>query len=64
MEKVQKSSSYNRSLKTSLTGMCIGLVFFTAVIMGIMGIYGIRSSSTLAMNEYNSALLLPLIIMN
>ena len=56
MEKVQKSLSYNRSLKTSLTGMCIGLVFFTAVIMGILGIYGIRSTSTLAMNEYNSAM--------
>ena len=57
MEKVQKVTKNNRSLKTSLTGMCIALVFITAIVMGLVGIYGIKSTSTLALNEYNSAML-------
>lgn len=52
----ESSVTKTKSLKTSLTGMCIALVFITAVVMGILGIYGIRSSSSLAMTEYKTAM--------
>lgn len=52
----EKKPHQTKSLKASLTGMCIVLVFVTAAVMGILGIWGIRSTSTLAMTAYDEAM--------
>lgn len=49
-------SKKTKSIKRSLTIMCIAIVAATVAVMGTISIFGIKSTSSLALNNYNEAM--------
>ncbi len=49
-------SKKTKSIKRSLTIMCIAIVAATVAVMGTISIIGIKSTSSLALNNYNEAM--------
>lgn len=55
-EAKKSETKKNKSIKSSLTGMCIAMVAVTVLVLGIIAIVGIKSTSSLAMTNYDNAM--------
>ena len=45
-----------KSVKNSLTAMCMGMVLLASAVIGLVAIFSIRSSSSMALEKYNTAM--------